>query len=251
MADSFYWDFGDGGFSNDENPSYIYSANGTYNIQLEAISPGGCTDIHLESLSLNVPDIDLAVEDIRFSDRGLGNGSLARSITVRLVNLASTPINYADLVILYGAEQRIQEQFTDLLLPGQFKDFSFATELILSNPEEIEATCIRGENVNNGGELILENNTVCATGSQTLQIIGPYPNPVIDQLNIDFISPSDATADIRFFNSLGQLVYEQTNFPLTEGFNPFDLNVVSWGAGNYYMEVLFKGEKLKKKFQRR
>lgn len=40
-ATSFAWDFGDGGSSMDENPSYSYAANGTYTVTLVATGPCG------------------------------------------------------------------------------------------------------------------------------------------------------------------------------------------------------------------
>lgn len=40
-ATSFAWDFGDGGSSTDENPSYSYAANGTYTVTLVATGPCG------------------------------------------------------------------------------------------------------------------------------------------------------------------------------------------------------------------
>lgn len=40
-ATSFAWDFGDGGSSTDENPSYTYAANGTYTVTLVATGPCG------------------------------------------------------------------------------------------------------------------------------------------------------------------------------------------------------------------
>lgn len=40
-ATSYAWDFGDGGSSMDENPSYTYAANGTYTVTLVATGPCG------------------------------------------------------------------------------------------------------------------------------------------------------------------------------------------------------------------
>jgi len=39
-ADTFYWDFGDGGSSNEQNPTYIYDTPGTFIVTLYAGGPG-------------------------------------------------------------------------------------------------------------------------------------------------------------------------------------------------------------------
>lgn len=50
-ADSYLWDFGDGGQSNLENPTYVYYTQGYYNVSLTAYGPGGQnTVIHFDSV---------------------------------------------------------------------------------------------------------------------------------------------------------------------------------------------------------
>ena len=43
-AEEFYWDFGDGNFSQDENPDHAYDTTGQYLIQLAVKNIFGCTD---------------------------------------------------------------------------------------------------------------------------------------------------------------------------------------------------------------
>ena len=43
-ADLFYWEFGDGGTSEEENPIYFYTAPGTYDIKLTVTSVNKCVD---------------------------------------------------------------------------------------------------------------------------------------------------------------------------------------------------------------
>ncbi|MCF6366062.1 MAG: PKD domain-containing protein [Bacteroidales bacterium] len=43
-SDSFFWEFGDGGTSTDENPIYQYTNEGSYSIKLTVISVNKCTD---------------------------------------------------------------------------------------------------------------------------------------------------------------------------------------------------------------
>ena len=52
---SFYWDFGDGGISTLPNPSYFYSAYGTYIPTLYLQGPGGCVDSAKSSVVIHSP----------------------------------------------------------------------------------------------------------------------------------------------------------------------------------------------------
>lgn len=47
-ASTYFWDFGDGSTSTDENPTYQYDQEGVYSIQLIAITSNGCEDTILK-----------------------------------------------------------------------------------------------------------------------------------------------------------------------------------------------------------
>ena len=52
-ADTYQWDFGDGGQSNLENPTYTYFEAGTYTVTLTAYGPGGeNTVFHFDSVKV-------------------------------------------------------------------------------------------------------------------------------------------------------------------------------------------------------
>jgi gliding motility-associated-like protein len=54
---SYFWDFGDGDTTSDQDPIHIYSAPGTYSVSLIATSSEGCSDTLVQSLVVNpTPD---------------------------------------------------------------------------------------------------------------------------------------------------------------------------------------------------
>ena len=66
-ATNYFWDFGDGFNSADENPSHTYSTNGIYNVQLTADSPCD-TDINSQQVEFYILSIkDNELEDIQIS----------------------------------------------------------------------------------------------------------------------------------------------------------------------------------------
>jgi len=43
-ANTFFWDFGDGNFSTDENPSHLYQTDGTFTVRLIVTGAGGTSE---------------------------------------------------------------------------------------------------------------------------------------------------------------------------------------------------------------
>ncbi|MCB0594730.1 MAG: PKD domain-containing protein [Phaeodactylibacter sp.] len=82
QADSYYWDFGDGKYSEEQDPAHRYYQNGVYEVRLTATSSGGCRDDTLLTLrpdlikGLYVPNAfapDQGANDSRlFLPKGIG-----------------------------------------------------------------------------------------------------------------------------------------------------------------------------------
>lgn len=54
FASTYRWSFGDGGTSTDENPNYLYTETGVYDITLEAWSDEGCSEILTKNQIISV-----------------------------------------------------------------------------------------------------------------------------------------------------------------------------------------------------
>ncbi|MEL6672635.1 MAG: PKD domain-containing protein [Bacteroidota bacterium] len=54
---SYFWDFGDGNFSDAANPSHVYEDAGTYNVLLIITDAGGCTDSVQYTYTIYPPDL--------------------------------------------------------------------------------------------------------------------------------------------------------------------------------------------------
>ncbi|MEQ8707035.1 MAG: PKD domain-containing protein [Phaeodactylibacter sp.] len=59
---SWFWEFGDGGTSNEQNPIYFYPAGGTYTVTLTACNAEGCNTI-VQNITLTV-DPDCIIENM-------------------------------------------------------------------------------------------------------------------------------------------------------------------------------------------
>lgn len=70
----------------------------------------------------------------------------------------------------------------------------------------------------------------------TLSEMKVYPNPATDLVNINFSSKNAENATIVVTNLLGQVVYNSA-FATNEGVNNFQLNVSSYNAGLYIINI--------------
>ncbi len=78
---SWNWDFGDGGFSTDQNPIHIWEGPGSYNVSLSIISENGCSSEILKTVVVHpVPLADYTVQGFCqgsptiFADQSQGSG---------------------------------------------------------------------------------------------------------------------------------------------------------------------------------
>jgi len=51
-ATSYFWDFGNGDFSNDQSPTYTYTTAGTYGVELISVNNDGCADTIVKTVEV-------------------------------------------------------------------------------------------------------------------------------------------------------------------------------------------------------
>jgi PKD repeat protein len=67
---SWTWDFGDGiGISNAQNPNYVFVTPGVYNVELYALSQGGCGAYYTEQVEIYAPPVALYTHTGSCSDQ--------------------------------------------------------------------------------------------------------------------------------------------------------------------------------------
>jgi gliding motility-associated-like protein len=75
---SWAWTFGDGGTSNQQNPSHTYAATGTYNVTLVITDISGCTNTYTHTITIN-PPINITATVTPPLCNGGSNGNIAAS----------------------------------------------------------------------------------------------------------------------------------------------------------------------------
>ncbi|MGB3076285.1 MAG: T9SS type A sorting domain-containing protein, partial [Chitinophagales bacterium] len=74
-----------------------------------------------------------------------------------------------------------------------------------------------------------------------------YPNPVADNMTLQFASVKKGDALLNVYNLLGQKMYSTSVLAL-EGDNLFNLNVSEFTNGTYIAEVINNGAAMRKQF---
>lgn len=69
----YSWDFGDGGTSSDQNPSYTYAAAGTYSVSLTVTDDDGASDSEIQSVSVSDGSGGPTSDGFTLSNLGFGN----------------------------------------------------------------------------------------------------------------------------------------------------------------------------------
>ncbi len=76
-----------------------------------------------------------------------------------------------------------------------------------------------------------------STTGQSFKIMTLAPNPVLEELTIQYETPDFDDFQVRVINSLGQLVYQKTITPCCFGETKFTVNVNNWGKGLYFVVI--------------
>lgn len=89
----WFWDFGDGGVSNQASPFHIYAESGTYNVSLTVCNDAGC-DTYIEPVTVQV-DTDCVIDEIP-SGQFFGTPVVISSCGGTLYDSGGEDSNYTD-----------------------------------------------------------------------------------------------------------------------------------------------------------
>jgi len=73
--------------------------------------------------------------------------------------------------------------------------------------------------------------------NQAVQTLTVYPNPASSQLNISFISPHTDPIKIELFNTLGEIIYQETFTGFLENYNK-TIDVEMLSKGIYFLKIM-------------
>jgi PKD repeat protein len=246
---TYFWQFGDGGTSAQENPVYTYTQNGEYNVTLVATSPYGCTASRTKPYSVIKTDLDYAVNEAAVQITPLPNGSSLAKVSVIGSNIGTRIIDHISYYVTLGGVGVIAEDWQGTLLSGQGLLDTFSAQFVVPEGKGDSYICVTAVNVNNGQqELRTDNNSQCLGISEGIKVMGPLPNPALNEAKLGLILPKHGKVTLDIANMLGQYIVQGLDLELPEGRSDYDLPVGQMTAGEYFIRILYNDEKIVRKF---
>ncbi len=237
FATNYSWDFGDGSFSQEPNPTHTFNDTGVFNINLKALNNDHCESNYTQKLNLLPKKIDLVIYSL---NTNIIEDYIESEIVV--FNQSTTIVTGFNLIIRNNSSFSAKESYSKPLLPGEFKNIKLNTKIKQGEGFNLsDVLCIELTNIAEGNDANLSNNTLCnAIADNDFKLINLFPNPTIDKLSINFICP---TADevIIELNDLSGKNISSYQINSKAGYNQFEISTAQLNSGTYICKLNYKG----------
>jgi PKD repeat protein len=216
-ATKFNWKFGDGiNESNANSPSFTFTSVGEYSVELTASNAEGCESNTSKIISAQTAVEDVEVKVINYTTNP--DGSL--KVIVTLQNNGNTILRNLPVDIDVSGITTLRE-----IVPGPINP-STLYNLVLGStftvPERLNFFCAASSLTN---DVTPENNRVCKELREQISLLDSYPNPVKQNLIINWIASQNEPVTIEIIDMFGKIVLSNSQTS-SEGLNEF-----SWDAG--------------------
>ncbi|WP_170227930.1 PKD domain-containing protein [Vicingus serpentipes] len=242
-ANTYEWDFGDNNISTSFDPVYTYTDSNIFDVKLTATSLYGCKDSVENTIQVINPIVDVAVRDVIYSL--LPNSDLMR-LTVQLDNVGVVSIQTLDLMLFNSSTGKVLEKWEGNILPNTQELVELSSIIEVPRGEIPDVICVEALMPNNSIDADDSNNEFCKSLLK-FDLINIYPNPTINELNMELIFPESNQLEITLFNEIGKKVSMLYNGITEKGLNRYGFLLGSYSNGIYFVEIRFKDESIKKK----
>ena len=237
FATNYSWDFGDGSFSQEPNPTHIFNDTGVFYINLKALNNENCENTYTQILKLLPKKIDLSIHSF---STNLIEDYIESEIVV--FNKSTTIISSFDLIISNNNSFTAKEFYPNPLLPGEFKTIKLNSKIMKGDGFNLsDVLCIELTNIEEGLDSDLSNNSVCkAITANDFKLIKVFPNPVIDELSISFICPEIEEVFIELTDLSGNIISDY-HIKSKTGYNKSEISTALLAGGAYILKVNYNG----------
>lgn len=225
---SWFWDFGDGNTSTEQNPTHTYLQAGFYNVELEITNAEGCVSTYLMIVlvdddifyngncqalflpvfnGLEITFINLSIGEVVSAEWDFGDGGTSTELSPTYTY--AEPGSY-DVLLTTTTAEGCQSSFSITLNldEANFHGNSAAAAMAVTSSEEVNTTT-------------------------ELKI---FPNPVQTSLQVRFTSLDNGNTTLRLFDANGKLVQVQ-DLQRVSGLNQAALSVHALPTGYYLLQL--------------
>ncbi|MBX2908324.1 MAG: T9SS type A sorting domain-containing protein [Chitinophagales bacterium] len=248
-ATSYFWNFGNGDFSTDKDPTVTYLNNDTFDIKLIAQNNLGCADSISKKMVVIPTNADIELISINTQRTQLADGNFSVTIIARYANVGTQPIVSAQFLATIERGNTIMDDWSGLLRPGEVLVHTFSSQFYVSKSAKTQYVCVDAINVNNGAEKNLSNNKNCKSIDNQLVVTKLYPNPAAGTVFLDIIIPDATNFTFEISNEMGQRLLRNAEFNAVKGYNKVDFDVRSFLPGIYFLKTIYNDNVEIQKFQ--
>ncbi len=244
-ATGYQWIFGDGGISNQQNPSYTYADTGLYPIKLIVQSAFGCIDSMLDTIFVAYPDLDITVKAVTTN---LSGNTI--QVTAWLYNAGTLDVSNMELSAHLDNGPPIHEMWNGFLAPHAILGYTFNSSFENVN-NRYSVVCADVLSVNAKDDDDLSNNHSCAPVTGEFTVLDPFPNPTDDEIFFMFILPSSGKVNAQIYDVRGREVEIVSDKEMQKGLNTFDYPTLKLEQGMYLMRLTFGDKTAVKVFMKK
>jgi len=221
--DGFYWDFGDGVTSVDENPMHQYDTSGYYLVELSTVnSSTNCTSNRFDLINVSE-----------------GNRGLRSDFSYRIdssdLKADTYPVDFVGVSL--GDAGRLRWTFGD----GQTDTTTLNPTHNFQNPGEYTVCLTIWNPITKDKHEECQTITVLATGIDPVESwnsrIGNYPNPFKNTTNIVYDLAANTSVDLVLFDQTGRMVDILVRKKQIAGHYQFEYNGSSLDSGIYTLRL--------------
>jgi PKD repeat protein len=235
---SYQWKFGDNITSNELDPVHTYEYNDSISISLITSSLPGCSDTAVKPFIIAVATLDIAVSNVIIEKSFNDDCSYFINMAVYVQNIGTRDVTSFDILASSSDGGSIVEHWE-----GEFDNrrltYPFNADFLISDCEQSVVICVEAMNPNGELDLNPANNRSCVTLSSEPEIIGPYPNPANDYVNLDIVLPSKGNLKIYNFNTMGNKLGMMTDGQRSKGYHRISMETGDFSPGIYLLKVEF------------
>lgn len=226
-----------------ESPSFTYPSLGDFNVDLIASNIQGCIDKKSKVIHVIIPRTEIELEEFTLL-RNATTGSVRPVLTIR--NNSNYTINNVDVVVDIAGTALVKEKISATILPNASSSQILNYELLPSRaPLDYLCVELRLTDDRLSDDLDLMNNSACISLQSKEIIFPPYPNPVHEQLSMDWIALSEGSVKVSVISQMGQLAFQKVA-DVGVGLNLITLDLSKLNSGFYIL--IFESAGIKKTF---
>ena len=244
-ASAYQWRFNDlnNSVSLLESPSFTYPSLGDFNVDLIASNIQGCMDKKSKVIHVIIPRTEIELEEFTLL-RNATTGSVRPVLTIR--NNSNYTINNVEVVVDIAGTALVKEKISATILPNASSSQILNYELLPSRaPLDYLCVELRLTDDRLSDDMDLMNNSACISLQSKEILFPPYPNPVHEQLSMDWIALSEGSVKVSVISQMGQLAFQKVA-DVGVGLNLITLDLSKLNSGFYIL--IFESAEIKKTF---